>query len=122
MKNVIELLRVSTESQASEDKAGLAAQRAANQRTAAQFDLQITDTIELIDVSGTSVLYAPGYQRLLEMIAAPNVDGVVAKEFSRLFDQSHGKMASSCSDLWTQAHSSIFWTARSTRAPGRAAS
>lgn len=83
MKKVIELLRVSTESQAGEDKAGLAAQRAANRRTAAQFGLQIIDTIELIDVSGTSVLYAPGYQRLLEMIAAPNVD-VVTKEFSRL--------------------------------------
>ena len=30
------------------------------------------------------MLYAPGYQRLLELIADPNVDGVVAKEFSRL--------------------------------------
>jgi DNA invertase Pin-like site-specific DNA recombinase len=83
-KAVIELLRVSTESQASEDKAGLAAQRAVNQRTATKFGLKIIATIELIDVSGTSVLYAPGYQRLLEMIASPNVDGVVAKEFSRL--------------------------------------
>jgi DNA invertase Pin-like site-specific DNA recombinase len=84
MKPVIELLRVSTETQAGEDKAGLAAQRAANRCTAAQFGLQITATIELIDVSGTSVLYAPGYQRLLEMIADPNIVGVVAKEFSRL--------------------------------------
>ncbi len=83
-KAVIELLRVSTESQAGEDKAGLAAQRAANRRTAAKFGLEIIDTIELVDVSGTSVLYAPGYQRLLEMIADPNVDGIVAKEFSRL--------------------------------------
>ena len=83
-KAVIELLRVSTEAQAGEDKAGLAAQRAANRRTAAKFALEIIETIELVDVSGTSVLYAPGYQRLLEMIADPNIDGVVAKEFSRL--------------------------------------
>lgn len=81
---MIELLRVSTEAQTGEDKAGLPAQRAANRRTAAKFGLQIIDTIELVDVSGTSVLYAPGYQRLLEMIADPNVGGVVAKEFSRL--------------------------------------
>ena len=38
MKAVIELLRVSTEAQAGEDKAGLAAQRAANRRTAANSD------------------------------------------------------------------------------------
>jgi DNA invertase Pin-like site-specific DNA recombinase len=83
-KRVIELLRVSTEAQAGEDRAGIPAQRAANRRTAAQFGLEIVETIEMIDVSGTSVLYAPGMQRLLALIADSDVHGVVAKEFSRL--------------------------------------
>ena len=58
-KAVIELLRVSTEFQAREDRAGLAAQRAANRRTAAQFDLKIIDTIELVDVSGDQRAVCP---------------------------------------------------------------
>ena len=67
MPNLHRTIRpVSTESQAGEDKAGLRAQRAANRRLAPRFDLQIVETVELIDVSGTSVLYCPGYQRLLE--------------------------------------------------------
>jgi DNA invertase Pin-like site-specific DNA recombinase len=83
-KRVIELLRVSTEAQAGEDRAGLSAQRAANRRTAIQFGLEIADTIEMVDISGTSVLYAPEMQRLLAMIADASIHGVVAKEFSRL--------------------------------------
>jgi DNA invertase Pin-like site-specific DNA recombinase len=83
-KRVIELLRVSTEAQAGADRAGIPAQRAANRRTAVQFDLDIVDTIEMIDVSGTSVLYAPGMQRLLAIIADADIHGVVAREFSRL--------------------------------------
>jgi DNA invertase Pin-like site-specific DNA recombinase len=83
-KKVIELIRVSTEGQAASDRAGIPAQRAANQVTAAQYGLQIIETIEITDVSGTAVLRSPQMQKLLRLIESPEVQGVVAKEFSRL--------------------------------------
>jgi DNA invertase Pin-like site-specific DNA recombinase len=83
-KRVIQLLRVSTEGQAADDKAGLAAQRAVTQRTAATYGLEIVRTIEMSDVSGTAVLRAPEMQELLRLIESPDIHGVIAKEFSRL--------------------------------------
>jgi DNA invertase Pin-like site-specific DNA recombinase len=83
-KRVIQLLRVSTERQAADDKAGLAAQRAVTLRTAATYGLEIVRTIEMSDVSGTTVLGAPEMQELLRLIESPDIHGVVAKEFSRL--------------------------------------
>lgn len=58
-KRVIELIRVSTEAQAAEDRAGIPAQRSANQRTAAQYGLDVVRTIQLSDVSGAAVLRTP---------------------------------------------------------------
>lgn len=84
MKRVIQLLRVSTEAQAADDKAGLAAQRAINQRTAAIYGLEVVKTIEMADVSGTAVMRAPEMQELLRLIQSTEIHGVVAKEFSRL--------------------------------------
>jgi DNA invertase Pin-like site-specific DNA recombinase len=83
-KRVIQLLRVSTEGQAADDKAGLAAQRAVTQRTAATYGLEIVRTIEMSDVSGTAVLRAPEMQELLRLIESPDIHGVIAREFSRL--------------------------------------
>lgn len=84
MKKVIQLIRVSTEGQAASDRAGIPAQRAANQSTAAQYGLQIIRTIQITDVSGTAVLHSPGMQELLRLMESSDVHGVVAKEFSRL--------------------------------------
>jgi DNA invertase Pin-like site-specific DNA recombinase len=84
MKNVIQLIRVSTESQAGEDRAGIPAQREANQRTAKTYGLNIVKTVEIVDVSGSAVLCSPQMQHLLEMIESPEIRGVVTKEFSRL--------------------------------------
>ena len=83
-KRVIQLLRVSTEGQAADDKAGLAAQRAVTQRTATTYGLEIVRTIQMSDVSGTAVLRAPEMQELLRLIESPDIHGVIAKEFSRL--------------------------------------
>jgi DNA invertase Pin-like site-specific DNA recombinase len=83
-KRVIQLLRVSTERQAADDRAGLAAQRTINQRTAATYGLEIVRTIEMSDVSGTAVLRAPEMQELLRLIESSDIYGVIAKEFSRL--------------------------------------
>jgi DNA invertase Pin-like site-specific DNA recombinase len=84
MKNVIELIRVSTEGQAGEDRAGIPAQRDANRRTATAYGLTIVRSIEIVDVSGASVLSSPQMQELLRLMESPEIHGVVTKEFSRL--------------------------------------
>jgi len=84
VKNVIELIRVSTEQQASEDRAGLPAQREVNRRTARVYGLNIVRSIEIVDVSGAAVLNCPEMQELLRLMECPHIHGVVAKEFSRL--------------------------------------
>lgn len=83
-KNAIELIRVSTEGQAAADRASIPGQRAVNRRTAQAFDLTIVRSIEISDVSGAAVLYAPEIQQLIKLIAAPDIHGVIAREFSRL--------------------------------------
>ena len=84
MKRVIELIRVSTESQAAADRASIPAQRAVNQRTARSYGLTIVRSIEISDVSGAAVLMAPEIRQLLLLISDPNIHGVVTREFSRL--------------------------------------
>lgn len=84
MKKVIELIRVSTEQQAGEDRAGIPAQREINRRTARAYALTIVKSIEIVDVSGTAVLSSPQMQELLRLMEAPDVHGVLTKEFSRL--------------------------------------
>jgi DNA invertase Pin-like site-specific DNA recombinase len=84
MKKVIELIRVSTEEQAADDRASIPAQRSVNRRTCSQYGLQIVRSFEISDVSGASVLLAPEIQKLLAAMQDPSIDGVVAREFSRL--------------------------------------
>jgi DNA invertase Pin-like site-specific DNA recombinase len=84
MKKVIELIRVSTEQQAAADRASIPAQRTVNRTTCQRFGLEIVRSIEIADVSGTSVLEAPEMQELLRLIQSPDIHGVVAREFSRL--------------------------------------
>ena len=84
MKSVIELIRVSTEQQAGEDRAGIPSQREANRRTAKAYGLTIVRSIEIVDVSGAAVLSSPQMQELLRLMESPDIHGVVTKEFSRL--------------------------------------
>lgn len=84
MKRAIELIRVSTESQAAEDRASIPAQRAVNRKTAMAYGLTIVRTIELSDVSGAAVLQAPEIQELLQLMESPEIHAVVTREFSRL--------------------------------------
>ena len=79
MKRVIELIRVSTEGQAADDRASIPAQRTVNRRTCAQYGLDIVRSIEFSDVSGASVLLAPEMKELLLTIQDPAIDGVVAR-------------------------------------------
>src|SRR5260370_27382912 len=84
VKNVIELIRVSTEAQADRYHASIPSQRLMNRRTAQTYGLDIIRTIELVDVSGTAVLRTPEMQELLKLIESPDIHGVVAREFSRV--------------------------------------
>ncbi len=84
MRRVLELIRVSTESQAADSRASIPAQREVNRRTAQAYGLQIVKTIEIIDVSGAAVLLSPGMQELIKLIDDPEIGGVVTREFSRL--------------------------------------
>ncbi len=83
-KKVIELIRVSTEEQAQDDRASIPAQRAINRRTAEVHGLEIVKTIELVNVSGAAVLRTPEMQALLKLIEDPEISGVVVREFSRV--------------------------------------
>jgi DNA invertase Pin-like site-specific DNA recombinase len=84
MKRVLELIRVSTEQQAGEDRAGIPAQREVNRRTAKAYGLEIVRSIEIVDVSGASVLLSRRMQELVRLMGSPDIEGVVTKEFSRL--------------------------------------
>jgi site-specific DNA recombinase len=84
MKKVVELIRVSTEGQASETSASIPSQRNVNRHTAAAFGLTVVRSIEMSDVSGAAVLFAPEMKELLRLIQSPDIRGVVTKEFSRL--------------------------------------
>jgi DNA invertase Pin-like site-specific DNA recombinase len=84
MKQVIELIRVSTAQQATEDRASIPAQRTVNRRTCQNYGLEIVRSIEISDVSGASVLLAPEIQELIRLMQSPSIHGVVAREFSRL--------------------------------------
>jgi DNA invertase Pin-like site-specific DNA recombinase len=84
MKKAIELIRVSTESQAADDRGGIPAQRAANLRTAAAHGLQVVRVFQIEDVSGAKILASPEMQELLRLIESPEISGVVTREFSRL--------------------------------------
>jgi DNA invertase Pin-like site-specific DNA recombinase len=81
-KRVIELIRVSTQGQAGDDRASIPAQHSINQRTARVYSLEIVETIELVNVSGAAVLRTPEMQHLLKVL--PSVDGILVREFSRV--------------------------------------
>jgi site-specific DNA recombinase len=83
-KRAIQLIRVSTLGQASDDHASIESQRVLNQRTADQYGLTIVRSIEMAGVSGTAVLLAPEMQEMFRLMADPEIHGVVAREFSRL--------------------------------------
>src|SRR5579862_9543934 len=84
MKKVIELIRVSTQGQASDDRASIPAQHAVNLRTARTHGLEIVESIKLVNVSGAAVLLTPEMQKLLKRIEDPTIHGVVVREFSRM--------------------------------------
>jgi DNA invertase Pin-like site-specific DNA recombinase len=84
VKKAIELIRVSTIQQAGDDRFSIPAQRTINRKTAAANGLEIAKTIEISDVGGSDVLSSPEIKDLIKRIQDPEIEGVVAREFSRL--------------------------------------
>lgn len=79
---VVELLRVSTDTQA--EGLNLQGQHSVNERTCAQYGLQVVATIELV-LTGTEAAGSPQMAQVLELVSSGAVRGVVLAEYSRLF-------------------------------------
>jgi len=80
---VIALLRVSTEEQAADDRAGLDRQQTVIDRTVIAHNLEVVRTVTLIDVSGNNVLLNGEFQSILRAVQAREVDGVVVADQDR---------------------------------------
>lgn len=85
MRQAIALIRVSTEGQATDDRAGLAAQRRECERIAAREDLAIAEWVELAGVSGAKVLDDARFRSLLDRLSRPGIAGLIVADFDRLF-------------------------------------
>lgn len=82
--DVIELLRVSTEEQARDDRAGIDRQKSSNESTIKRYNLNRVRTLLLTDVSGSNVLNTPEIKNLILLMKTGQIRGVVAAAFDRL--------------------------------------
>lgn len=80
----IELIRVSTDAQAKEDRGGLPAQRAACKDIAKRNNLKVKWTVEMAGVSGAAVMSSKEMQQLIQILKSGQCGGVIMKEASRL--------------------------------------
>lgn len=85
MKRVVGLVRVSTEEQSGEDRAGIPRQRAAIEAIVLRDNLDLIRVDDIIDVSGSNVKASPVFQRLLTEIRTYQIAGVVVSDLDRLF-------------------------------------
>lgn len=82
---VVSLVRVSTEAQAAENRAGLERQREVIRRTVKAKGLTVVGNYELTDVSGTSTGKHPAIREILKLILDGKIDGIVLADLDRLF-------------------------------------
>ena len=83
-RNVISLIRVSTDIQARDDKGGLDSQRQDVQDTCDDLNLDDNRQFELIDVPGTMVSQTPEYKQLAALVRQKHIAGLVIPEVTRL--------------------------------------
>jgi DNA invertase Pin-like site-specific DNA recombinase len=85
-KDCVELIRVSTDAQAKDDRGGWDAQRGACASIAEREHLTLRPEwlIEMRGVSGAAVMYSEEMQRLISILKGGGCNGVVMKEISRL--------------------------------------
>ncbi len=82
--NVVELIRVSTDAQAAEGRAGIPAQKTACKQIAQRNGLTTKWTVQIEGVSGSAVMSSPGMRKLEQIVRSGECDGIVMKEHSRL--------------------------------------
>jgi len=81
---VVALIRVSTEKQAEDDKAGIPAQKDACEKIAKQHQLQIRWHVQIEDVSGAAIMRSPKMKEVIRIVTSGQCKGIVIKEESRL--------------------------------------
>ena len=81
---VAEWVRVSSEAQADPERFGIAAQKTVNRDTCKHHGLEVVKIFEVTDVSGKDIMLAPETADLIAMMQSGRIQGVVAREFSRL--------------------------------------
>lgn len=81
----VTFVRVSTEQQAEDGRAGLERQRVSNAAVCASAGYETVRQIEISSVSGTSAFICTEMLELIAMIEAGRVDVVVCSEMSRIF-------------------------------------
>ena len=84
MIKVAEWIRVSDESQAAPEKFGIPAQKTVNRDTYKRFGLEVIQTFQVEDVSGKDIMLASETHELIRLMKSGRIQGVVAREFSRL--------------------------------------
>ena len=90
-RNVVGLVRVSTDDQARDDRGGLPRQMEVIEKTIAAQNLNCVEIVTLKGVSGTEVRGNREIQRILKMIEARTIDGVVVADLDRLMRPAAGQ-------------------------------
>src|SRR5438034_4125694 len=80
----ISLLRLSTDEQAAEGRAGLLRQKEEIRIATTRWGLEICKRYEIIDVSGTVIQQSPIFQEVIAQLQNPSVHGIVVSDLSRL--------------------------------------
>lgn len=107
-KKVVGLVRVSTDQQAADDRAGLPRQRHEIAVVAAANNLEVIEIIEFSGISGTVTREMPEIHRILQMVRNRVIAGIVLADLDRLFRLKHpGDFA--IFDAF-QAASATIWT------------
>ena len=84
-KKVIGLVRVSTDQQADDDRAGLPRQHYEIQRVVTTHKLRLLEVVEFKGVSGTVTHEMPEIHRILRLVREREIDGIVVADLDRLF-------------------------------------
>jgi DNA invertase Pin-like site-specific DNA recombinase len=84
MIKVAEWIRVSDESQAAPERFGIPAQKTVNRETCKRNGLEVIETFQVEDVSGKDIMLASETHDLIKLMKSGRIQGVVAREFSRL--------------------------------------
>lgn len=108
---VLAMVRVSTDSQAEDDRAGIPRQLEEVERIVEREDLDLIHTYRLEGVSGAEVLEDPQFREILAKVQAGDVQGVIVADFDRLFRLKRYEMLGIL-DYFSDAEALIYTSSR----------